>query len=1731
MKLKIHWRRLWRLLLVAILVAPSLPGMVRAQDPPPGSENTFESSETIILSDGNFLYPKIDVEEFLQYFSGDFKNVWITSPNGILDTMANSIKILGSLYGVSPEVLFALAETSTQALTNTTLDLRSKNGIFGNSEIENHDLWQQIEQAAQVLSAGFYMHYNNQYETRSPLRDGSIVELKAGNAATYAISYYFSLYAETEMEWRRSTGTGEGSFYQTFASLFGDPTSGMLYAAHPSAQDLLSAPTMRLPWQGGEKWWYIGGPHRYSSSVDTTIWPSVDFQPNKGANGCSPKVATGSWVAAVAAGKVILVGNYEVVIDHDGDGDSSTGWQTSYFHVANIKVSNEQRVDQGALLGNPSCYGGNAVGRHLHFSIKFQGVFQDIDSAVLSGWTIIKGSKEYDGKIKKGDIERDASLRNPLTIESDNYLCPKPQSASDVILYRDSGFGCGGLGEGEGYIRISPNTSGIVFLPSNFGASSIHVPFGSIATLYYRGNTACPGWTARRWLDDDSFLGDIFADTANAYPPQSIPIPVNDNIGSVSVEKNYVCLPNASVSTTQSAVQCVPNNPPHVPQLIRPGDSYQSTTYRAPELCWTNPGDPNGDEVKFYVEIYNSPVNTNSGWTSNTCWRPAALDYQYHQYYWRVKARDPAGAQSAWSSTRTFSILPPNRPPSIAFNAANGDSFPTGVINTRERNWTFQGTAYDPEGRLSHIQWQCSGDNCGALHSQSGVSNWTYTRHNLLGRNTLYFQAYDAEGYYSNSRSLILNIDLAPPTTRISLNGESNPVNWPTWFTAPVAVHFAAIDGNTGNARVGVQAIHYRVNGGAWQTHGGESAAFTLNSDGVHTVEYYAVDLVGNVESLRSVTVQVDQTPPAPPTGIVETHGVAHNVWQRDHNAPTFTWEASTDATSGVWGYQFYFGKDPNGINYHTFLADQPRVWTPQPGGVHTGAYYLRGRARDVAGNWSVWTDLFTFRYDETPPENPTGVTHATGITNTVWQRLTNIADFSWPISHDEGSGIQGYHVYWGPNEIGESATFITTNAFADLTPLCDTVAVCTGYLRLRSVDNVNNLANEWSTGFVLRYDNVPPEVDFTFNEGITRTDQTHVTLNINATDEGSGVVAMRVSPDGQAWLPWEVYTDTRAWVIPGVSRLNWPVYVQVRDGVGLESTVVSRTVYLDVNRMQPHSDNYRLFDHILSAGAGAYTSTVYSGRGTVGQLADSAVVTSANFRLAWGYEAGSQALPLIIPGYETYNYVNGIFASGTGATALTSANFRMLGTFNETALPTNTTTLSSPAFTHQPGFLAARPSVRPVDPLTQTVGPPPPMPPMLACETPSISINHGADYTAQLTVTLSLCAPNAVEMQVRNTVTPTQVWEPYAITKTWMLPDSGPQTSARFVYAAFKDASGEVHQTYFDDIIYDTGIPSITLTLNVPLLDIPLPIYPDDEYPLAHTLAQTPATSLSTNWLSALPANAPLLNATGAITIYVGNMDDNSGVAELQFSDNVSFTNALWEPYTPIKLYTPPGGEGITTLYARARDGAGNVSSVISATFIYDTHGPAGGVSFSNYVIGPQTVTETLYLTAWDDWSEVTDMRVSTISAFTDTTWQPYTYTLVVPLSITTQSAITMYAQYRDARGNVSAIYSDVVSIDTAPPVVYVDVPPSTSLTRTLTIYAYDELSEVANVYISNDPLMVQDVLTLTYPLTITWGFNESRIAFVQAVDGVGNVSEPYPVYAREFDNKVFLPIVIKQE
>jgi hypothetical protein len=350
--------------------------------------------------------------------------------------------------------------------------------------------------------------------------------------------------------------------------------------------------------------------------------------------------------------------------------------------------------------------------------------------------------------------------------------------------------------------------------------------------------------------------------------------------------------------------------------------------------------------------------------------------------------------------------------------------------------------------------------------------------------------------------------------------------------------------------------------------------------------------------------------------------------------------------------------------------------------------------------------------------------------------------------------------------------------------------------------------------------------------------------------------------------------------------------------------------------------------------------------------------------------------------------------------------------------------------------------------------------------------------------------------------------WEPYAESKPWVITTYGQYVLPRFVYAAFKDADGTIHSTYFDDIIYDPTPPSGTISVG-------------DSVQASGANALVFHASRFRPYVSRLgdtvfPQPIALLSAqdNGAVDIYVNAQDDNSGLADMQISASADFSGTTWEPYSALQPWTPSGGDGIKTVYARFRDTAGNISTSANAQFVVDTTAPASGLMIGPDVVGPRTVTMTLQLDAGDNLSGVTDMRVSEDPTFANTPWQPYLTEIAWQIpSVPGQH--TIYIQYRDLAGNVSTTYYHTYLFDNTPPVLYAEVSPGSTLTRTLTILSYDESSGLGTMRLSNDPQMIEGVVTLPYTPTVTWGFDERRVVWVQLEDSVGNVTEPYPAYA----------------
>ncbi|MGH2628463.1 MAG: hypothetical protein ACRDHY_17640, partial [Anaerolineales bacterium] len=78
-----------------------------------------------------------------------------------------------------------------------------------------------------------------------------------------------------------------------------------------------------------------------------------------------------------------------------------------YLHIASRgRVAAGAFVEEGDLIGHPSCEGGLASGTHVHIARKYNGEWILADGPLpfeLSGWVAEAGSRAYQGALVNGD--------------------------------------------------------------------------------------------------------------------------------------------------------------------------------------------------------------------------------------------------------------------------------------------------------------------------------------------------------------------------------------------------------------------------------------------------------------------------------------------------------------------------------------------------------------------------------------------------------------------------------------------------------------------------------------------------------------------------------------------------------------------------------------------------------------------------------------------------------------------------------------------------------------------------------------------------------------------------------------------------------------------------------------------------------------------------------------------------------------------------------------------------------------------------------------------------------------------------------------------------------------------------------------------------------------------------------------------------------------------------------
>ncbi|HYW71101.1 MAG TPA: PQQ-binding-like beta-propeller repeat protein, partial [Pyrinomonadaceae bacterium] len=219
------------------------------------------------------------------------------------------------------------------------------------------------------------------------------------------------------------------------------------------------------------------------------------------------------------------------------------------------------------------------------------------------------------------------------------------------------------------------------------------------------------------------------------------------------------------------------------------------------------------------------------------------------------------------------------------------------------------------------------------------------------GSHTVDYWSTDVAGNNTYSYTSLIKIDTTAPTTTATPSGSLGTNGW---YLGPVQVLLNRSDNGSG-----VQSSYYKVDNGAALAY---ASPFTVSTAGTHAVNYWSLDVAGNAEVQRLLTLNIDNT--APTVTVSASPATAgHN-----NNKPlTVTVSGHVaDTISGV-GPVTYSVLDEYGIaqpsgpvtvqangNY-SFTLSLPA--TKNPGDNNGHLYTITIRVVDQAGNVSTASD------------------------------------------------------------------------------------------------------------------------------------------------------------------------------------------------------------------------------------------------------------------------------------------------------------------------------------------------------------------------------------------------------------------------------------------------------------------------------------------------------------------------------------------------------------------------------------------------------------------------------------------------------------------------------------------------------------------------------------------------------------------------------------------------------
>lgn len=324
------------------------------------------------------------------------------------------------------------------------------------------------------------------------------------------------------------------------------------------------------------------------------------------------------------------------------------------------------------------------------------------------------------------------------------------------------------------------------------------------------------------------------------------------------------------------------------------------------------------------------------------------------------------------------------------------------------------------------------------------------------GAHTVSYWSQDVAGNIESTRSSVVKIDTTAPTTMASTAGTAGSNGW---YRSAVQVSLSASDNN----QSGVANTYYSVDGGVAQTYGG---SFSIGAEGLHQVNFWSVDTLGNTETQQSATIKIDLTGSTVQSSTAGT--TAANNFFRSAVQVTLT---AADNISGV--ASVYYRIDGGATNTYT------EAFVVSGDGIHSVDYW----STDVAGNSSASSNI-PIKIDMTGPVTQVSLSGTLGTNG--WYRSTAKVTL---VAMDNFNGVSAtFYTIDGGSTKTYSQTFNVSNNG-------------THTITYWSVDGIMN--GEPAKTVLVKVDTNKPEVTATAtpNSVLQSSDPVTVTISGHVTD------------------------------------------------------------------------------------------------------------------------------------------------------------------------------------------------------------------------------------------------------------------------------------------------------------------------------------------------------------------------------------------------------------------------------------------------------------------------------------------------------------------------------------------------------------------------------------------------------------------------------------------------------